>query len=79
MITFKTLYWIVCLILFLYYQTQNSFDDESIDFGKISLFLNKITGKSIIKEGFNYSTFTSRFRVSVILYLLSWVIWFIIW
>lgn len=78
MITYKILYWIVCLILFFYYQTQNSFDDESI-VGKISLFLNKITGKSIIKDGFNYSTFTSRFRVSVILYLLSWVIWFIIW
>ena len=97
MIPYQTLYWVVALVIFIWFNLEhNSFDDGFLPMGRIRTFLHKLVGGSRFIKGKTYhhehlgkkwdtvfedkivSTQTSRFRVSLLLYLLSWVLWFII-
>ena len=75
MITFKTLYWIVSTYLYLNsIVSNNSFDDSFLPLSKINL--HKLVGG--YNKSKNVATFTSRFRVRTLIYILSWIIWFLI-
>lgn len=98
MIEYKTLYWIVTTVLFIYYMFNNSFDKELgwirekswtgsyFISTSVMYYLHKLVGGTEVKivdtEHINdqriYTTFASRFRVRVLLYLMSWVLWFIL-
>lgn len=75
MIAYKTLYWILALIMFILFNLNwNSFDDGCLPLGRFGRLLNSlVVGRRLTK-----STFISRFRLGVLFYLISWVLWFII-
>lgn len=74
MITYKTLYWIVALIMFLWFNLGGNSFDDGIYGGRITKFLNSL----VMFKKMKVTTFVSRFRVGVLLYLLSWIVWFLI-
>jgi hypothetical protein len=94
MISYQTLYWIVALVIYLWFNLQeNSFDDGVLPLSGIWCLLHKLVGGSKFTKGSykpkhsggeywvddkRVSTFVSRFRVGLLLYIMSWVVWFII-
>jgi hypothetical protein len=77
MVEYSTIYWIAALIIFIVFNIEyNSFDDGyNWPFNdKLCRYLHSF----VMCMKMQHSTFVSRFRVGVLFYIISWIIWFII-